>query len=131
MTQNVWRWISEAVVLAIHDAQIAEHGGASGVRDLGLIQSALGRVQTLAAYATPDSADLAAAYAFGLVQNHGFVDGNKRTGFVVALVFLLDHGHILTASDAECVETMLALAAGDLPEHEFAVWLRAHTLPAE
>jgi len=131
MTPKVWRWMSEAVVLAIHDAQIAEHGGAPGVRDLGLIQSALGRVKNLAAYGAPDIAALAAAYALGLVRNHGFVDGNKRTGFVVTLVFLLDHGYALTATESASIDMMLALAAGDVAEDELAGWLREAIQPIQ
>lgn len=126
MTGKAWRWVSEAVVLAIHDAQIAEHGGAPGLRDIALMKSALARAQNLAAYGSPDAADLAAAYAFGLVRNHGFVDGNKRTGFVVALLFLLDQGYEVTAEDTECVRVTLALAAGQMDEAALRQWFRTH-----
>jgi len=122
MTDAAWRWIGEALVLAIHDAQIAEHGGAAGVRDLAMVHAALGQPQNLAAYGTPDLAALAAAYAFGLARNHGFVDGNKRTAFVVATVFLLDHGYELAAEDTACVRVMLALAAGEMDEAGMADW---------
>jgi death-on-curing protein len=119
-----WVWIDESVVLAIHDEQLAEHGGASGVRDLGLLQSALARPQNLAAYGSPDAADLAAAYAFGVVRNHPFVDGNKRTAFVAAELFLELNGHTLQSDDEDCVLTMLKLASGDMPEADFAAWIR-------
>lgn len=119
-----WRWISEAVALAIHDEQLAEHGGAAGVRDIGSLQSALARPQHLAAYETPDLARLAAAYASGIIQDHPFVDGNKRTAFVVASVFLLDHGYDISADDAEIVTTVMALASGHITEADFAAWLR-------
>jgi death-on-curing protein len=131
VSEPVWKWVAEQVVLAIHDAQIAEHGGGVGVRDLSLVQSALGRPQNLAAYGSPDAADLAAAYAFGIARNHGFVDGNKRTAFVVAVVFLLDHGYELTASDAEAVTVMLAVASGEMDEGALAVWLRLNLQETE
>lgn len=122
---SVWRWIEDSVVWAVHEAQLAEHGGLVGVRDTGLLASALARPRNLAAYGTPDAADLAAAYAFGLARNHPFLDGNKRTAFVCAELFLLLNRRALTASDAACVTQMLLLAAGDLSESDFAVWLRA------
>src|ERR1700742_4547439 len=86
-----WRWVRADVVAAVHDRQIAEHGGPEGVRDPGTVASALARPQNFAAYGTPDAADLAAAYAFGLVRNHGFADGNKRTAWIVARLFLANH----------------------------------------
>ncbi|MDB5360235.1 MAG: death-on-curing protein [Rhodospirillales bacterium] len=116
------------VVLAIHDAQLAEHGGLPGVRDATLVQSALDRPRNLENYGTPDVADLAASYAFGLARNHGFLDGNKRTAFVVALVFLLDHGFALAASDQDAIAVMLAVAAGDVSEEALAAWLRTETV---
>lgn len=124
MTKTAWRFVEEAVVLAVHDMQIAEHGGAAGVRDMALVQSALARPKNLATYGEPEVADLAAAYAFGLARNHGFVDGNKRTAFVVARVFLLDAGFGLKATEAERVRIMLALAAGELGEADMALWFR-------
>lgn len=121
-----WTWVLESVALAIHEAQLAEHGGISGVRDAGLLSSAMARPQNLAAYGDrPDVADLAAAYAFGLARNHPFLDGNKRTAFVVMELFLNLNGWILKADEAECISTMLALAAGDLPEKNLATWLRS------
>ena len=126
MSATGWRWISEATVLAIHEEQLAEHGGMTGVRDMGLVLSALARPKNLAAYGAPDLADLAAAYAYGLSRNHGFMDGNKRTAFVVALVFLLDHGYSLIAGDQESVTAMLAIADDAMSEAELAVWFRAY-----
>lgn len=128
MTQ--WVWIEESVVWAVHEAQLAEHGGSAGVRDAGLLASALARPLNLAAYGEPDAAALAAAYGFGIARNHPFIDGNKRTAFVCSELFLALNDHSLQADDALCVSTMLALAAGELPEAEFADWLRTHTKPA-
>lgn len=122
---TVWRWIEDSVVWAVHEAQLAEHGGLIGVGDPGLLASALDRPRNLAAYAAPDACDLAAAYAFGLARNHPFIDGNKRTAFVCAELFLMLNGRGLAASDTECVTQMLLLAAGDLSETDFAAWLRA------
>ena len=122
-----WTWVLESVALAIHEAQLAEHGGISGVRDAGLLSSAMARPQNLAAYVDrPDAADLAAAYAFGVARNHPFLDGNKRTAFVVMELFLNLNGWILDADETECISTMLVLAAGDLPEKTLAAWLRSH-----
>jgi death on curing protein len=118
------RWITDAAVFAIHDQQIAEHGGLAGVRDQSLLLSALARPRNLAAYGDPDLADLAAAYAVGIARNHAFLDGNKRTGWVVAEAFLLKNGYELIASDHDGVITMLAVADGSLPEPDFAAWLR-------
>ena len=120
------RWLSEKLALAIHDEQIAEHGGASGVRDLGLLQSALARAPNLAAYGAPDIAALAAAYGFGLARNHPFVDGNKRTALVLTELFLTLNGYDLGADDAACVKTILALAEGSLSEEEFVEWVRGN-----
>jgi len=120
-----WVWVAESVVLAIHDAQLAEHGGIAGIRDEGLLASALARPRNLEAYGEkPDAASLAAAYAFGISRNHAFLDGNKRTAFVVMELFLMLNGWGLNAEDAECVETMESLAACDLSEERFAAWLR-------
>jgi death on curing protein len=130
VSDGTWNWIGEDTVLAIHDVQLAEHGGLSGLRDPALMQSALARPRNLAAYGEPDAARLAAAYAYGLVRNHAFADGNKRTAFVEALVFLLDNGFSFIGEDAESVTAMLALASGDMEEEEFAAWLRARIQPA-
>lgn len=120
-------WLSRALILAIHDEQLAEHGGRTGVRDDGLLHSALARPRNRFAYnEAADLAALAAAYAFGLAKNRPFVDGNKRVAQVAAEVFLDLNGMTLTASDKDCVLTMLRLAAGEIEESAFAAWLRAN-----
>jgi death-on-curing protein len=121
-----WIWVEAEIAFAAHDEQIAEHGGGTGIRDAALLESALSRPRNLAAYGTPDAADLAAAYAYGIARNHPFVDGNKRTALVVAETFLLLNGRELEASDAEVVIVFLALAAGELDEAELAEWFREH-----
>lgn len=125
-------WISEALARAIHDRQLAEHGGGAGVRDEGLLQSALARPQQTYSYGDPppDLADLAAALAHGLARNHPFVDGNKRTAHVCYRVFLKLNGAELTATDEDKYVRMLALADGSLDEAGFAEWLRAHVAVA-
>jgi death on curing protein len=123
-----WVWLQKAVVLAIHEDQLTEHGGGVGVRDAGLLESALARPENLAAYGKPDVADLAAAYGYGISRNDAFIDGNKRTGFVAVELFLELNGHELAASDADCVMTMLAVASGDITETKFAAWLREHVV---
>jgi death-on-curing protein len=124
-----WVWIDPAVVMAVHEEQLAEHGGGTGVRDAGLLESALSRPQQLAHDGQPDVADLAASYPFGLARNHPFVDGNKRTAFVAAELFLALNRFELVADDADCVVTMLALAAGELSEAAFAAWVRQACRP--
>ena len=124
-----WRWLSPEVLVAVHAEQLAEHGGAVGVRDEGLFESALARPRQTAAYGQPDAADLAAAYAFGLVRNHPFVDGNKRTAYVAAELFLLLNGWSMTASDESATLTTLALAAGDIDEAAFAGALNTSGMP--
>ena len=119
-----WRWVEASVAFAIHDSQIAEHGGSDGVRDGGTIESALMRPVNLALYAEPDAADLAASYVYGLARNHGFVDGNKRTAWVVARLFLADNGHGLAFDVDEAVQVMEQVAAGEISETELAHWLR-------
>jgi len=121
-------WVREDVVLAVHLRQLAEHGGGEGIRDKGLLQSALARPQNLLAYGTPPPglADLAAAYAYGIARNHPFVDGNKRTALIVARLFLLLNGMNLVATQEEKYSTFLALAAGELSEEDLATWVRAH-----
>lgn len=123
-----WIWLNSAVIIAVHEAQLAEHGGGTGVRDQNLLISALTRPQNLAAYGTPDAADLAAAYGFGISRNHAFIDGNKRTGFVAAEMFLNLNGYQLSADDANSAVTMLAVSAGDITEAEFAAWIRQHVV---
>jgi death on curing protein len=114
------------VALSVHSEQIAAHGGGEGVRDIGLLDSAIMRPRNLAAYATPDIADLTAAYAYGIARNNPFIDGNKRTASVVSETFLILNGYTLAATDAEIVVVFLALAAGDLAEGELALWFRDH-----
>jgi len=118
-------WIDLEVVLAIHDEQIAEHGGQAGVRDRGLLESALARPQNQFAYGDLSLPRLAASYAFGISRNHPFLDGNKRTSLVVAELFLDLNGCELIATDVECVTTFLQLAAGDLTEEQLAEWIAA------
>jgi death-on-curing protein len=119
-------WLEKALVLAIHDRQLAEHGGSGGVRDEALFESALARPQQLQAYGdpAPDLADLAAALAYGLARNHPFVDGNKRTAAVCCETFVELNGATLVADDPELFEHYLALAEGKLAEADFAAWLR-------
>jgi death-on-curing protein len=124
-----WIWLSRDALLAAHDEQLAEHGGAAGIRDLNLFESALARPQNLAAYEQPDAARLAASYAFGIAKNHPFVDGNKRTALVALEAFLTLNGFSLEASDADCVIAILRLAEGDLDENALADWVRKHAQP--
>jgi len=119
-----WRWVETGVAFAIHDFQIAEHGGSDGVRDGGAIESALMRPVHLALYAEPDAAELAASYAYGLARNHGFVDGNKRTAWVAARLFPADNGHRLAFDVDEAVQVMEHVAASTISETELARWLR-------
>ena len=122
------RWLLEGVVIAMHDEQIAEHGGSLGIRDAGLLSSALARPQNQAVYGEPSVFDLAAAYAFGIIRNHPFVDGNKRTGFLAAYVFLDLNGWELMASEAEAAAAVLALAASEMDEAGFADWLKTKSV---
>ena len=122
-----WVWLATEVAEAAHAEQLAEHGGPAGVRDAGALDSAMMRPRNLALYGEPDIAALAAAYGFGIARNHPFVDGNKRTAAVIMETFLVLNGHALTASDAELVVAILALAAGELSEDELADWVRGHT----
>jgi death-on-curing protein len=124
-----WIWIDPDVLLAAHDEQLEEHGGAAGIRDRGMFESALTRPQNLAVYGEPDAAALAAAYAFGIIKNHPFVDGNKRTGFVALELFLALNGFELTADDAQCVLVILSVAAGSFSESELAEWIRRNMKP--
>jgi death-on-curing protein len=119
-----WAWVAADVVLAIHDRQLAEHGGADGVRDLGLLSAALARPANVAAYGEPDAADLAAAYAFGIARNHAFVDGNKRTAWVVARLFLHLNGFRLSFLPEDAVGAVEAMAAGRMEEPQLANWFR-------
>ncbi len=121
-------WISKELTLAIHSRQLAEHGGQDGVRDEGLLESALARARQLFAYTdpTPDTATLAAAYAFGIARNHPFIDGNKRTAMVVCETFIEFNGAQLKADNAELYPIFLGLAEGSVSELQLAEWLLAH-----
>ena len=119
-------WVLREVVFSAHDQSLAQFGGAAGERDEGLLDSALGKPLNLFAYGKPSLFALAASYAFGLVKNHPFIDGNKRTGFLVAVVFLELNGYKFRASEVEATLQTLALAAGDLSEAAFAEWLKAN-----
>ena len=119
-----WRWIDRRLLLLLHDESLAMHGGASGLRDQGLLDAALARPLSLVAYGAPDLAGLAAAYASGLSQNHPFVDGNQRAAFLAVGLFLGLNGHRLTASQAEATVAMFGLASDEIDEATFAAWLR-------
>jgi len=121
-------WLSPQLILAIHDEQLAEHGGSTGLRDAGLLDSALARPLNRAGYGEPDVAELAALYALAIAKNHPFIDGNKRTAFVALEVFLRLNGCVFTVGDAEAVVITLAMAAGELPDDEFTAWVRMHTI---
>jgi death-on-curing protein len=129
--KNPWIWLTPALVRAVHDEQLVEHGGPAGLRDEDLLSSALNRPQHRALYEAPDIADLAASYAFGIARNHPFVDGNKRTAFVALEVFLDLNGWELLADDESCVVTMSRLAAGQLEEDTLAHWIRTNLRPAQ
>lgn len=123
---TLWTWLNHDIMLAVHDEQLDEHGGLSGIRDVGLFESAMERPKNLAAYKSPDAADLAASYGCGLAKNHPFNDGNKRTAYVAMELFLLLNGFVLTTSDADSVLTMLGVASGDISEVQFAKWIRSN-----
>lgn len=122
------QWVDLNVVLAVHEQQIAEHGGLAGIRDLGLIESALARPQNLQLHNDPDLLDLAAAYGFGLARNHGFVDGNKRTAYVVTRLFLLLNGQDIEASAVEKVLIFEKVGKGEIDQAELSSWLRVHSV---
>lgn len=124
-----WRWVDRRALLLLHAESLAEHGGSAGLRDEGLLDSALARPLNLVAYGEPDFADLAASYAFGLAKNHPFVDGNKRAAFLSAGLFLALNGFRLTASQVDATQAVLALAGSEISEEAFARWLRANTAP--
>jgi death-on-curing protein len=119
-------WLLRVAVLATHERLLSEFGGASGIRDQGLLDSALARPENILAYGQPTVFEMAAAYAFGIVKNHPFIDGNKRTGFTAAIMFLELNGELFAASEADATIQTLALAAGDLDESSYAAWLRAN-----
>ena len=122
-----WRWVDRTALVLLHDESLAEHGGAAGLRDEGLFESALARSRNLAEYENPDIASLAAAYGVGLAKNHPFVDGNKRTAFLAVGLFLALNGYRLRASQIDATKAMLAVAAGDLSEPDSAAWIRENS----
>ena len=126
---SAWRWIDKRALLLLHDESLAEHGGAAGLRDEGLLDSALARPLNLLAYGDPDLAALAAAYGVGLAKNHPFVDGNKRAAFLAAGMFLSINGQRLVVPQVEATLTMLDVAAGVVDEDTFATWIRNHMAP--
>jgi death-on-curing protein len=121
-----WHWIDKRALCLLHDESLAEHGGSAGLRDEGLLESALARPQHLAIDGQTDLADLAAAYGVGLAKNHPFVDGNKRAAFLSVGIFLALNGHRLVATQADATITMLGVASGDMEEVHFAAWIRTH-----
>lgn len=125
------KWIAHRTILAIHNDQLAEHGGKAGIRDEGLLDSALARPEMKAHYGETDLPLLAAAYAYGIARNHPFIDGNKRTAYVAMELFLAKNGLVLTADDEDAVTTYLRLAAGDLSEEDLAEWIRRQTEPGQ
>ena len=123
-----WKWVNRQVLLLLHDESLAEHGGAPGLRDEGLFDSALARPLNLAVYAEPDVAALAAAYGVGLAKNHPFNDGNKRDAFLAVGMFLALNGYRLQATQVDATLTMLGVAAGEVSEEDFAQWIRSHSV---
>ncbi len=126
-----WRFLSRRALELLHDESLAEHGGLPGLRDEGLLESALARPHQLLACGQPDVAALAAAYGFGLIRNHVFADGNKRVAFLATGLFLALNGQRLVTTQADATLTVFALAAGDPSEDEFAHWLRTHIQPRQ
>ena len=124
-----WKWLNRKVLLLLHDESLAEHGGASGLRDEGLLDSALARPLNLALYEQPDVASLAASYGVGLAKNHAFVDGNKRAAFLAIGLFLMVNGFRLKATQAEATLTILDVASGEIDEATLAQWIRTHIQP--
>ena len=122
-----WIWVDKGMLLLLHDESLAEHGGDSGMRDEGLLDSALARPENLAAYENPDFASLAASYCVGLAKNHPFVDGNKRAALLATGLFLLLNDKKLTASQTDVTLIILGVAASELSELEFAAWVRRNT----
>lgn len=124
-------WVLREVVLLAHEQSLAQFGGGAGVRDEGLLDSALGKPQNVFAYGNPSLFELAASYAFGLVKNHPFIDGNKRVGFLVAVVFLELNGYDFRATEVDATLRTLALAAGEISEAAYAEWLKANSKRAK
>ena len=129
MSAMVCVWVDKQLLLLLHDESLAEHGGAAGIRDEGLLDAALARPLNLIAYGEPDLAELAASYGVGLAKNHAFVDGNKRAAFLAVGLFLRLNGHRLNASPAAATVAMIDVAAGTLNEADFADWIRRHSAP--
>lgn len=125
---QVWKWVDKQLLITLHDESLSMHGGLSGIRDVGLLVSALNRAPNLAMYGEPDYADLAAAYGVGLAKNHAFVDGNKRVAFLSVGLFLMLNGWRLSATQVNATLIMLNVAAGELDEAAFAAWIRANTV---
>ena len=125
---QVWKWVDKQLLITLHDESLSMHGGLSGIRDVGLLDSALNRASNLAMYGEPDYADLAAAYGVGLAKNHAFVDGNKRVAFLSVGLFLMLNGWRLSATQVNATLIMLNVAAGELDEAAFAAWIRANTI---
>ena len=122
-------WLRKDVLVAVHERLLAEHGGSTGIRDEGLLESALGRPQDLFAYGKPTLFNLASAYACGVIKNHPFVHGNKRTGFMAAYLFLGRNGYAFEAAEGDVVIKTLAVAAGELDEQHYAEWLKSNSRP--
>ena len=120
-------WVRRDVVLAVQEMLLAEHGGAAGIRDEGMLDSALGRPENLFAYGKPTIYELSAAYAFGLAKNHPFIDGNKRIGFATGIIFLELNGYVFTATEVDAVLKTLALAASEMTEPAYATWIQANS----
>ena len=124
-------WLSREECLALHEMMLAQYGGSEGLRNENMLESALAKPRQLFAYGKPSLADLAASYVFGVVKNHPFIDGNKRTGFMLGAGFLERNGHEFHASEADAVVRTLALAAGEMSEAEYAAWLKANSRRAK
>jgi len=120
-------WVLDAAAMIAHEISLANFGGGDGIRDVALLESALGKPKNLYAYGKPDLHDLAASYTYGIVKNHPFVDGNKRTGFLVGALFLELNGQLLIASEPEATRVIAGVAAGDISEASLAEWFRTNT----
>lgn len=127
MSEREWIWVSMATLLAAHERLLAVHGGLPGVRDANMLESAMARPQNLAAYGEPDAAELAAAYAYELFRNHGFADGNKRSGWLIAEVLLVRNGFTFTCDDASLIRQVERVAAGEIDQESLAMWIRERT----
>ena len=125
-----WKWVNRQVLLLLHDESLAEHGGGSGLRDEGLLDSVLARPLNLAMYKSPEVSAVAASYGVGLARKHPFVDGNKHAAFLAVGLFLVGNGYRLRATQVDATLTMLGVDAGDISEADFAIWLSGHIQPA-